>query len=156
MNIMANIEEVVQVWSDYAATVDDWEALVEGVEPKTTECGPVYEPSSPLERLGESFAIADMRQVKVAEPHYHTNGETEIYIVLTGLGLTVRGGEEIEIKEGSVVVTPPNTTHFTIPKQDLVMVVINIPPFNPANNVPIDETNQDFGFDKAQYDRLTS
>lgn len=153
---MSSIEEVTRVWADYAETIDNWEDLVEGVEPKPTECGPVYELSNPLDRTGESFAIADMRGVEVAEPHYHTNGETEIYIVLTGLGLTVRGGEEIEIEKGSVVVTPPNTTHFTIPREDLVMVVINTPPFNPANNVPIDETNPDVGFDRAQYDRLTA
>jgi mannose-6-phosphate isomerase-like protein (cupin superfamily) len=152
--MIVNIKEVIQVWSDYAATVDNWEDLVEGVEPKSTECGPVYEPPSPLDRPEESFAVADMRAVKVAEPHCHTNGETEIYIVLTGLGLTVIGGEEIEIKQGSVVVTPQDTAHFTIPKENLVMMVINTPPFNPANNVPINETNLGVGFDRAQYDRL--
>lgn len=153
---MASIEEVTKVWSEYAATIDNWEPLVKGVEPKATECGPVYEPASPLNRLGESFAIADMRGVAVAEPHYHTNGETEIYIVLTGLGLTVRGGEEIEIEKGSVVITPPNTTHFTIPKDNLVLMVINTPPFDPANNISISETDIAVGFDRDQYDRLTA
>jgi len=66
----------------------DWQEVVEGITPKDTYCSPVYEPKSPLDRPNESFAIADMREIKVAEPHYHTNGETETYFILSGSGLT--------------------------------------------------------------------
>lgn len=81
-----------------------------------------------------------MREVKVADPHYHTNNETEIYFVISGSGLMVVGGEELSIKSGDVVVTSPKTAHFTIPKENLAMVVINTPPFSPENNIRVSET----------------
>lgn len=148
------MDEIVQAWKKYVDDLDDWESVVKGVEPKQTACGPVYEPPSPLPERTETFAVSDMRQVKVATPHYHKNGETEIYFIIQGSGLTVVGGEEIQIKKGSVVVTPPNTAHFTIPEEDLVMVVINMPSFNAANIVEPDETDPAVKFDKVQYERL--
>lgn len=153
---MSQIDEIVQVWKEYVDTINDWQSLVEGVEPKQTSCGPVYEPQSPLSNRTEIFAISDMRNVKVATPHYHANDETEIYFVIQGSGLTVVGGEEKHIQKGSVVVTPPNTTHFTIPEKDLVMVVINTPSFNPANNIDIQESDPAVKFDKEQYLHLAS
>jgi mannose-6-phosphate isomerase-like protein (cupin superfamily) len=149
------IEEILAAWQPYIATIDDWQKLTEGVMPKETYCGPVYEPGNPIDRTGESFAVADMRSVKVAEPHYHTGGETEIYFVLSGTGLTVVGGQEMQIQPGDVIVTPPETTHFTIPNENLVLVVINAPPFNPANNLHIDQSDPTHFYDHDQYKRLT-
>ncbi len=148
------MDEIVNAWKKYADSLDDWQSVVDGVEPKQTACGPVYEPPSPLKERSETFAISDMRGVRVAYPHYHKNGETEIYYVIQGSGLTVVGGEEIPVKKGSVVVTPPNTTHFTIPEHDLVMVVINSPSFNASNIVEPTETDPTVKFDKTQYDKL--
>lgn len=148
------IEELIAAWQQYITTMGDWQKVVEGVTPKDTYCGPVYEPASPLDRPNESFAIADMRAIRVAEPHYHTNGETETYFILSGSGLTVVGGEELEIKTGDVIVTPPETAHFTIPKENLVLIVINTPPFNPDNNIHVDETNQKVKYDHEQYKKL--
>lgn len=148
-------EVLITAWQQYVTTMGDWQKLVEGVTPKDTYCGPVYEPQSPLDRPNESFAIADMRAVKVAEPHYHANGETETYFVLSGSGLTVVGGEALEIKAGDVIVTSPETAHFTIPKENLVMIVINTPPFNPANNIHVDETKPGVGYDHDRYLKLT-
>lgn len=150
------IEELISAWQKYIAKMDDWQKVVEGITPKDTYCGPVYEPTSPLDRQNESFAIADMREVKVAEPHYHTGGETETYFVISGSGLTVVGGEELEIKAGDVIVTPPETAHFTIPKENLVMIVINTPPFNPNNNIHVDETKPDVKYDHQQLKRLST
>lgn len=150
------IEELITAWQTYISTMDDWQKIVEGVIPKQTYCGPIYEPTSPLDRPNESFAISDMRQVKVAEPHYHTGGETEIYFVLSGTGLTVVGGEELQVKQGDVIVTSPETAHFTIPKDNLVMIVINTPPFNPQNNIGIDATRLEVKYDHDQYTELTA
>lgn len=148
------VESVVAVWQPYIETIADWQQLVQGVEPKPTGCGPVYELKSPLpERGDESFAIADMRDVFVAEPHFHPNGETEIYFVLSGIGNVVVGGKENKVRPGSVVITPPDTTHFTIPEQGLVLAVVNTPSFDPANYVPVGEAGAP-GFDKAQLARL--
>lgn len=149
------IEELIAAWQQYIASMSDWQQVVEGIEPKQTYCGPVYEPVSPLARPNESFAIADMRNIKVAEPHYHTGGEIEVYFVLSGTGLVVVGGEELRVQASDVIVTPPQTAHFTIPKENLVLVAINTPPFNPQNSIHIDESDPAVGFDKAQLERLT-
>jgi mannose-6-phosphate isomerase-like protein (cupin superfamily) len=150
------IEALIAAWQQYVATMGDWRKVVEGVTPKQTYCGPVYELASPLGRPNESFAIADMHAVKVAEPHYHANGETEVYFIISGSGLTVVGGEELQIQAGDVIVTPPETAHFTIPKQDMVLVVINTPPFNPGNNIHLDETKSQVAYDHEQYQKLTA
>lgn len=150
------MNEVVNAWVPYLNSVPDWQQLVEGIEPKPTGCGPVYELPNPIDRPNESFAIADMRGLTTTEPHYHPNGETEIYIVLQGLGLIVVGLEERRMEKGSVIITPPDTTHFTIPKKDLVLAVINTPPFRPENYVVITETDRSLGFDQEQFARLGS
>lgn len=150
----ANIEEVVKVWKDYVATMPDWQEVVKGVTPKQTQCGPVYEPPSPLSDRTETFAVSDMRDVKLATPHYHKNGETEMYFVVRGSGLTVVGGEQIELEPGVVVVTPPEIAHFTIPEKDLVMVVINSPSFKAENIVEVEESNPEVGFSTKQLERL--
>ncbi|MDB5178673.1 MAG: hypothetical protein JWN01_616 [Patescibacteria group bacterium] len=148
------IKALIAVWQPFTEKLEDWQSLVKTTEPKETYCGPVYEPASPLDRPNESFAIADMRQVKVAEPHYHANGETEIYFVISGTGLTVVGGEEIPLSKGTIVATPPGTAHFTIPRENLVMVVINTPPFNPENNIHLPASNPMVKFDHEQFARL--
>lgn len=149
------IEALIEAWQQYRATMGDWQNVVAGVTPKQTYCGPVYEPRSPLDRPNESFAIADMRDIRVAEPHYHTGGETETYFVISGSGLTVVGGKELKIQAGDIIVTPPETAHFTIPHENLVLLVINTPPFNPANNIHVDATKSEVAYDHEQYKRLT-
>lgn len=151
-----DVNEIVQAWKQYADGLTDWKAVIAGTTPKQTQCGPVYEPPSPLPDRTETFAISDMRDVRIAKPHYHANGETEIYFVIQGTGITVVGGEEMPIQKGSVVVTPPMTAHFTIPKQDLVMIVINAPSFNAANVIDVSESDPTVRFDKAQYERLVA
>lgn len=148
------MDELIQTWKKFADNLVDWQSVVAGTIPKQTICGPVYELPSPLPERIETFAISDMRDVEVAHPHYHRNGETEIYFVIQGSGLTVVGGKEIPISKGSVVVTPPDTAHFTIPEHELVMIVINTPNFKVENNVEVDESNPAVKFDKAQYERL--
>lgn len=152
---MAEMRAVLHAWTMYLKTVKDWQALVAGVEAKQTGCGPVYELPNPIDRPNESFAIADMRQLKIAEPHYHAGGETEIYVVLQGSGTVVTGGKEERVVPGMVVVAPPDTTHFTIPEKDLVLAVINTPPFRAENVVVVHQTDRRVGFDAAQFKRLS-
>lgn len=150
---MADIQEVVETWKAYVDTVEDWRELVASIEPKQGGCGLVYELSNPIDRPNESFAVADMSELKVAEPHYHPDGVTEIYIVLEGLGLTVVGGTEQEVSPGDVIVTPPNTAHFTVP-DNLVLAVINTPPFQEGDYIPLTDTDERVLFDRAQLERL--
>jgi mannose-6-phosphate isomerase-like protein (cupin superfamily) len=139
---MADMQEVVGAWQTYLGTVDDWEALVRGVEPKEGGCGLVYELPNPIERPDESFAIADMRQLDISEPHKHINGETEIYFVMQGAGRIAVGTEMRSLAKGDYVVTPPDTIHCTLPDDELILAVVNTPPFNIDNYVAVSEEDQ--------------
>ncbi len=150
-----DLKEIIEVWEKYVATIKDWQALVGRKKPKITQCGPVYELKSPIPKWYGSLAISDMRELAVAYPHYHKNGETEVYFVIQGTGLTVVGGKEVKLKKGSVVVTPPNTTHFTFPKKDLVMLVVNLPRFKADNVVELEDSDPEVKFDKDQYEELS-
>lgn len=148
----SNINTIVSIWSKYLESVD-WKDLIADVKPSPTGCGPVYEIANPIERPNESFAIADMRNLETTEPHYHPV-ETEIYFVLQGTGIISIGGEVRSLKVGDVVVTPPGIAHFTIPENNLVLAVVNTPPFKPENYVPLTETNKEASFDMSQYETL--
>jgi mannose-6-phosphate isomerase-like protein (cupin superfamily) len=132
---MTNIDDVVTEWREYLRTVDDWQKLISGVTAKATDCGPVYEIPNPIERPNESFAIADMRELKQTGAHMHINGETEIYIVIEGTGTVTVGEQHFPVEQGTAVVTPPETVHST-QSEGLVVAVINTPPFEPLNVVP--------------------
>lgn len=134
---MTNINEIVYVWQGYLGGVPDWKELVIGVEPKAGGCGLVYELPNPIDRPDESFAIADMRQLELSDPHKHLNGETEIYFVLQGVGKIAVGSEIKELTQGTVIVTPPDTVHITLPREDLVLAVVNTPPFALDNYVSV-------------------
>ncbi len=152
---MPEVEDLISVWKPLVESINDWQALTQGLVLKQTTCGPVYELPNPLQRSNESFAIADMRNLSFAEPHHHTNGEIEIYFILQGSGLAVVGGEEVRISKGSLIVIPPEISHFTVPESDLVIAVINTPPFD-ARNVVVDvKTNEEVGFYREQFDELT-
>jgi mannose-6-phosphate isomerase-like protein (cupin superfamily) len=142
------MDEVIKIWQEYI-NANDWQQLIKNTEPKQTGCGPVYELPNPIERPQESFALADMRNVRVAEPHYHI--ATEIYFVLQGKGLMVTGGKGQEIHKGSVVVIPSNTAHFTIPKENLVLAAVNILPFK---YIDLRESNKEVKFDKNQFEKI--
>ncbi len=150
-----NIQVLLDRWLPYLNALD-WQEAVQRVEPKLTPCGPIYELENPMSETSESFAIADMRTVRCCSPHYHANGETETYVVLQGTGLVVVGGEEKHVEKGDVIVAPPGVVHFTIPGQDLVLGIVNTPPFNPANIVEVHETDLTVGFDRVQFNRLTA
>ena len=136
------MQEVVGAWQTYLGTVEDWEALVKSVEPKDGGCGLVYELPNPIERPDESFAIADMRQLDISEPHKHINGETEIYFVVQGAGRIAVGEQMRDLVKGDVVVTPPDTVHCTLPDDELVLAVVNTPPFNVDNYIALGEEDQ--------------
>ncbi|HUS25970.1 MAG TPA: hypothetical protein VMY99_01315 [Nevskiaceae bacterium] len=135
---MADINEVMEVWGDYISTIDDWELMVKGIEPKVGGCGLVYEVPNPIDRPQESFAIADMRQLELSEPHSHANGEVEIYFIIAGVGKIAVEGENIQdLSPGARIYTPSGKFHITLPGEGLVMAVVNTPPFNLDNYIPL-------------------
>lgn len=149
------IQAALDVWQPYVDAIENWQSHVEGVEPKATGCGPVYE-LSPLDRSTESFAIADMRNIDFAQPHTHENGETEIYMVLQGVGRVVVGYEVMNVEKGDTIVTPSGIAHYAVPDktQGLVLAVVNTPPFNPRNIVDLYASNEAARFDYRQFQEL--
>jgi len=149
-----NVESIVTRWQTYARDIPNWQSLVEGITPRKTGCGLVYELANPFAGCGESFAIVDMRNIKISEPHYHGEPEVEIYIALQGAGLVVVGGKEHKLSQRSPVIIPPNKAHFVIP-DDLVIAVINVPCFKPGNYMVLTKSNASVGFDYDQFLKLS-
>ena len=139
---MADINEVMEVWGDYIRMINDWESLVEGIEPKVGGCGLVYEVPNPIDRPNESFAIADMRQLELSEPHRHDNDEVEIYFVIAGVGKIAVGDDIQDLTPGTAVPTPSGTVHITLPGEGLILAVVNTPPFNIDNYVPVSPADE--------------
>ena len=86
-------QKIVKKWHNFLSSISDWQLLITNIQPNECGCGLVYEIPNPIPAENESFAIADMRNLAFAEPHYHP--ETEIYFILQGSGLVVVGGQEI-------------------------------------------------------------
>lgn len=152
---MSQANEIVEAWRPYVESIEHWQELAADVLPKVTGCGPVYELPNPIDRPGESFAIADMRRIPFSDPHYHTNDELEIQFVLQGSGLWVIGGEERRLQKGDVAILEPEVAYFTVVEKSLVIAAINSPVFNPENNIAIQETDAEHKFDQQQFERLT-
>lgn len=149
--IANDLQETICAWQTYLSAVPTWQQLIIG-QAKECGCGLVYSIPNPIDRANESFAIADMSNLAFSEPHYHP--EIEIYFILQGSGLVVVGKEEHEVKKGSIVIIPSNIAHFTIPEKDLVMAVVNTPPFNEEHYYPLAEDNNEIIFNKNHFDRL--
>ena len=151
------ISEIVRIYKPFVDGITNWQLFVKNIEPKQTGCEPVYEVDNPLQRITESVALADMRDIRWAQPHYHANGEVEIYFIVHGMGRVVVGNEIIPVKAGSVVVTPSETAHYALPdvSNGLVLIVVNTPPFNLSNNIDVSETDTNVQYDHALFTRLT-
>ncbi|HSW99172.1 MAG TPA: cupin domain-containing protein [Candidatus Saccharimonadales bacterium] len=156
----SDIDDLVAAWRGYCAGITDWQALVRGTVPKQTGCGSVYELPNPLKnRLHESFAICDMRNIKVAEPHYHPADNWEFYFVLSGTARVFVGGQAHDAKKGDAIIIPPDTAHYTIPGADFVVAAVNNPPFRPESYITLgaaDESRLEVEFDLDKFRRLTS
>ena len=130
----------------------NWQDLIAHKNAKVCGCGLVYELGNPLERSNEDCAIADMRDIQYMEPHYHP--EIELYYIIQGSGTLVIGKAENNIKSGDIFLIPSNTAHFITSANDLVIGVVNTPPFNPHTYVPLYQSNEDVSFCLEQFNRL--
>lgn len=144
-------DSIVDVWREYLKNAD-WESLIANKEPIETGCGPVYELPNPIERPGEGFAIVDMRNLSVTEPHYHPVG-TEIIIVLQGRGVYYIGTERYALETGDAAIIPPNTAHYGVPEDNFVVAAINTPPYRPEDYVVLTESNFTVKFDIDNYNK---
>lgn len=151
----SDIDEIVKVWLAYIEQIKNWQELVKNIQPKATGCGILYDIPNPINRPKESLAVADMRNLRFSWPHYHTNGETEIYIVISGNGKVVVGNKVSKAEKGSVIITPPDTAHCALPEDNLVLAVVNNPTFDPSNSVDVTEDEPTVSYDHAQFLKLS-
>lgn len=150
MKYLPQTDKVIQKWQQYLHTIEDWKNLVNHIIPKECGCGLVYELPHISNSKNESFAIADMSNLLISEPHYHP--ELEIYFILQGTGLVLVGNTEYSVQKNSIVVIAPNIAHYTVPEKNLVMAVVNMPPFNAQNYVPLMDDNAQVQFSKKRFD----
>lgn len=147
---------LITAWQGYI-NQNNWKDITKNITPKQSDCL-VYELGNPLDRPNEDFAIADMRMAHYSEPHFHPDNNYEIYFVLQGTATLVIGGEEYNVNPGDVAIINPKIVHYAIPDKDFVIAVVNTPPFNLKNYIPIDEDNdvenEIVGFNKGQFARL--
>lgn len=151
---MKEHNNLITAYQKYLSNFPDWQELIKNITPLAVGCGLVYELGNPLESFDASLAIADMRTIKFAEPHYHPH--VEIYFILQGTGRVFIGGMEQFVCKGSIVIIPANTAHFTIPGKDLVLAGLNTPPFKPENYIVLTKHNETVKFNHAQFKKLTA
>nr|MCW1907786.1 hypothetical protein [Candidatus Saccharibacteria bacterium] len=53
------------------------------------------------------------------------------------VGRIAVGSDIKELAPGTIIVTPPDTVHITLPEEDLVLAVVNTPPFELDNYVSV-------------------
>lgn len=149
------MQDRIDAWKAFLSKPENnWQQLVVDKPSKDSNCGVVYELENFLQDPNEGFAIVDMRNLTLFEPHYHAHDETEIYIVLHGSACVVVGNQERQVSVGDVIVTPANTAHYVIPDDQCVIAVINTPPFDPKKYVKLAKTDEAVRFDYDQFARL--
>ncbi|HSW99486.1 MAG TPA: cupin domain-containing protein [Patescibacteria group bacterium] len=149
------IDQLILAWQGYLKNVD-WQTLTQGMTPRESGCGLLYELHDGLDRPEEELAIADMRYLQVSEPHYHPDGVLEVYFVLQGTALVVVGGKERQVGPGDTIVMGPGQTHYAIPDEDFVVAVVNTPPFQTEQYIFVSDDDPEHGFNKQQFDKLTA
>ena len=151
------LQELITAWQTFYKE-NDYRSLMAQSAGFTEGCGIIHDlkdASIFRNRQHETGCIADMTKVIGAtEPHFHLN-ETEVYFILQGTGSVVVGNQEYPIKTGDVVSIPKLTGHYTVPTKDLVLGVVNIPFFDPADFfdlIQADEvTRKDVNYDHVRY-----
>lgn len=150
----STIDTLISAWQTFLNKNNNWEELIKDVAPKQSGCGILYELHNPLKRPNEDFAIADMRQLSFAEPHYHPEDNYEIYFVLQGKASIVIGNKKRQVASGDVIIIPPLTAHYTIPDKHFVLAAVNTPPFKPENYIVVTDTNKELRFDRKMFGEL--
>jgi mannose-6-phosphate isomerase-like protein (cupin superfamily) len=163
INCPANQEEVVQLkelavaWKTFYKE-NKYRNLMAQSTPIVEGCGIIHELKNASifrTRQHETACIVDMSKVNGAtEPHFHRN-ETEIYLILHGTGTVAIGQKEYSVKPGDVVYIPKHVGHYTVPTDNLVLGVVNVPFFDPADFfdlIQADEaTRNNANYDHARY-----
>jgi len=95
------------------------------VKHEPSACGRILPLSSADDFKEVNLAIAEINTPTI--PHFHKE-RTEFYFVLDGEGKLIAGLKTShKIKKGVLVIIPPNTVHYTIPRIPLKVMTISTP-----------------------------
>lgn len=148
----ANVQELNTAWQRFL-TQNDWQSLITHCTPILSNNGLIYELPNYLARPNESFALVDMRNIGISEPHYHPSNDIEVYMVLQGTACVVIGNKEHPVKQDDILVIPPYHAHYTIPDKQFVMAVVNTPPYEEAHYIVVTQSDESVQFDLTQYNQ---
>jgi mannose-6-phosphate isomerase-like protein (cupin superfamily) len=126
------LQKLITDWQTFYKD-NDYRTLMANIKPFVDGCGSIHDlkdASIFRTRQHETGCIVDMTKVIGAtEPHFHRKA-TEVYFILQGTGIVVVGDHEYQIKPGDSVYVPKFLGHYTVPTNDLVLGVVNIPYFD--------------------------
>ena len=133
----SELHEPLGKWLRFLELID-WRNIMHKTKALSTPNGLIYELGKQLGLPG-TLALCDMSTIEYAPPHYHGEPETEVYVVLEGSGTLVVGYTEYQLEKGMIIPVLPNTAHFTIPGETLILALISLPSFNLNNLIPTPE-----------------
>lgn len=100
---------------------------------------------------GGNVVTVEMRGASF--PHFH-QVTTEFYFVIGGPGTVVAGRQVIAVNTGTLILIPPLTAHFVIPRNVMKMVVLAVPAWQKTDEFILTEDNADVDYYVALHRKL--
>lgn len=100
---------------------------------------------------GGNVVTVEMRGAST--PHFHKS-TTEFYFVIGGPGTIVAGRQVIAANAGTLVLIPPLTAHFVIPRNVMKLVVFAVPAWQKSDEFVLEEDNAEVDYYTALHRKL--
>lgn len=142
-------------WQKFAYNLDLSQLDELAIEPvEESPDGAIYVVKTPEDLPGD-FVVVDMSNVDVDTPHFHTDGEIEIHLPLTGYAEMSLGRTAVDfLTPGIIKPVAPMTPHFIIPSSEYVTGILSLPNYNPDRQVEVGLAAPPQDFNADLYSRL--
>lgn len=100
---------------------------------------------------GGNVVTVEMRGA--SQPHFHKL-TTEFYFVIGGPGTVVAGRQVIAANIGTLILIPPLTAHFVIPRNVMKLVVFAVPAWRKDDEFVLEEDDADVDYYVALHRKL--
>lgn len=120
---------------------------LEEIEPIMDVCGEIKVLSSTNDFPEASLALAIMRAPTIT--HYHEDS-TEFYFVIGGKGKLIVAENTYKPKEGMLAIIPPNTAHYTIPREITKVLAFSVPAWIPEDQFVLEEKDTLAGYSPSK------
>lgn len=114
-------------------------------------CGFVRLLSRSDDFAGGNVVTVQMRGASA--PHFHKS-TTEFYFVIGGPGTIVAGRQVIPANTGTLVLIPPLTAHYVIPRNVMKLVVFAVPAWQKSDEFVLEEDNAEVDYYVALHRKL--